>query len=94
MYQLMQWCIARGIDVFDFTIGDEDFKEQWCEATLPLLDSVAALNPGGAPLALALRSGKAAKRVIKTSPTLRGVAEEVRRRLPFNRHRPLSSAPG
>jgi CelD/BcsL family acetyltransferase involved in cellulose biosynthesis len=93
MYQLMQWCIARGIDIFDFTIGDEDFKAQWCEVTLPLLDSVVALNAGGAPLALALRSGKAAKRVIKANPALRGVAEEVRRRLSFNRNRPLPSTP-
>ena len=93
MYQLMQWCVGQGIDVFDFTIGDEDFKEQWCEATLPLTDSVAALSARGAPAALALRSAKAAKRVIKTSPALRGVAEEVRRRVHFVRSRPLPSAP-
>jgi CelD/BcsL family acetyltransferase involved in cellulose biosynthesis len=88
MYHLMQWCIARGIDVFDFTIGDEDFKEQWCESTLPLCDSVAALTLRGTPLALALRSGKAAKRIIKTTPALRGVAEELRHRLGTVRSRP------
>jgi CelD/BcsL family acetyltransferase involved in cellulose biosynthesis len=88
MYGLMQWCIERGIDIFDFTIGDEGFKEQWCESTLPLTDSVASLNGRGAAVALAVRTGKAAKRFIKKRPALRGVAEEIRRRLPPPRPRP------
>ena len=85
MYGLMQWCIDHRIGVFDFTIGDEGFKEQWCEMTLPLSDSVAALNPRGAPVAFAFRSGKALKRFIKARPVLRGVAEELRRHLAFPR---------
>jgi CelD/BcsL family acetyltransferase involved in cellulose biosynthesis len=66
-------------------------KEQWCEATLPLADSVAPLNPTGGPLALALRTGKAAKRVIKGNPTLRGMAGEIRRRLPSARQHAVAS---
>jgi CelD/BcsL family acetyltransferase involved in cellulose biosynthesis len=94
MYGLMQWCIERGIDVFDFTIGDEGFKQQWCETSLPLADSISALNPAGAPVALALRAGKMAKRFIKSRPALRSAAEEVRRHLPFARSRPASPVAG
>ncbi len=82
MYHLMQWAIARGARIFDFTIGDEDFKARWCEVSQPLYDSVAALGGSSIALAAALRSGRAVKRIVKGNPTLRLAAERVRRRLP------------
>ncbi len=94
MYGLMQWGIEHGIETFDFTIGDEGFKDQWCETTHALTDSVASLNATGAPVAFALRSAKAAKRFVKTRPALRNVAEEIRRRLPLGRARPAPPVTG
>jgi CelD/BcsL family acetyltransferase involved in cellulose biosynthesis len=85
LHGLMQWCIGSGIEIFDFTIGDEAFKRQWCEVSAPLSDSVAALNGRGAALAVGLRSAKAARRFIKDRPALRSVAQEIRRRLPSGR---------
>jgi CelD/BcsL family acetyltransferase involved in cellulose biosynthesis len=81
MYHLMEWCIDRGIETFDFTIGDEDFKTHWCERSSPLYDSVAVLNPRGIGLAATLRGLKAIKRVVKGNPRLRSFADQVRRRM-------------
>lgn len=80
MYHLMQWAIERELDLFDFTIGDEDFKSQWCEQTGPLYDSVAALGVRGMGLAAVLRLGKTVKRQIKENPVLYSTAKAMRRR--------------
>ena len=79
MYHLMQWCIARRIGLFDFTIGDEEFKSQWCEESTPLFDSVAALRARGAWMAATLRVGKYLKRTVKNNQTLWMLAGYVRR---------------
>ena len=93
MYHLMQWCIARGIGTFDFTIGDEDFKSHWCEDSYPLYDSVVALGGRGVPLSWALRSGTAAKRAVKASRIMRPTAERVRRYLSVARRRAQTDPP-
>lgn len=79
MYHLMRWSIARGIDTFDFTIGDEDYKSQWCEETSALFDSVVAVSSRGLPLASSLKAMKAAKRAIKARPRLKRMADQLRR---------------
>jgi CelD/BcsL family acetyltransferase involved in cellulose biosynthesis len=79
MHHLMQWSIARGIEVFDFTIGDEEFKGHWCEESAELRDSVAVLTARGAPLATALRAAKTVKRFVKRRPPLRRAAGRLRR---------------
>jgi len=81
MLHLMEWCTGHGVEVFDFTIGDEAFKDQWCESNAPLYDSVAALSLFGLPGALVLRSGKPIKRMVKASPVMHAVAQRVRRHL-------------
>lgn len=83
MYYLMRWSIDRGIGLFDFTIGDEDFKSQWCEETADLFDSVVALGPRGLDLALLLRAAKAGKRRIKADPRARALFEALRRLAPL-----------
>ncbi len=81
MYHLMRWCMERGIDEFDFTIGDEDFKTQWCEEQATLHDSLAALTVRGAAAAAATHALKAVKRTVKRNPRLHKLAWSVRRRL-------------
>lgn len=79
MYHLMRWSIDRGIGLFDFTIGDEDFKSQWCEESAALFDSVTALNARGLDLAVLLRAIKAGKRAIKADRRIRALFETLRR---------------
>lgn len=44
---LMQWSIDRGLKVFDFTVGDERYKRDWCDVTTPLGYTVDGLNIRG-----------------------------------------------
>jgi CelD/BcsL family acetyltransferase involved in cellulose biosynthesis len=79
MYHLMRWAITQKVGIFDFTIGDEDFKSQWCEESAPLFDSVAALTLRGMPIATTLSVGKRVKRAVKASPRLYAAADQARR---------------
>ncbi len=79
MYHLMQWSIDHDITTFDFTIGDETFKRQWCERTIDLYDDVEPLGPAGLDIALALKAAKPLKRFIKSQASLHGLARRLRR---------------
>jgi CelD/BcsL family acetyltransferase involved in cellulose biosynthesis len=81
MYHLMQWSIARRVELFDFTVGNEPYKEQWCEEIRPLYVAAAPLTPQGLPASLADSGTLAVKRFIKTNPRLWDAAQKVRRRL-------------
>src|SRR6185369_14898373 len=49
MRRLFEWCIANGVEVFDFTIGDEPYKYDWCDQRLGMFDSIEATKPRGGP---------------------------------------------
>ena len=38
LHDLMQLAIERGLKIFDFTIGDERYKRDWCDTELKLFD--------------------------------------------------------
>ncbi|MCC6982096.1 MAG: GNAT family N-acetyltransferase [Bauldia sp.] len=81
MYRLMQWCIAHGVGVYDFTIGNEDYKGMWCERSEALYTASPGLSLAGMVPAAAYRSADAAKRFVKTSPTLLKAVQFARRRI-------------
>src|SRR4029079_15576117 len=33
---LMEWSFAQGIEAFDFGVGDEDYKLEYCDVVIPL----------------------------------------------------------
>ena len=76
--ELLRYAIARGCARFDFTIGDEPYKRDWCETEQQLYDHAAAVTLRGWP-SFAIASGwRRAKRTIKQSALLWGVAVRVR----------------
>lgn len=79
MYRLMQREFEMGSTLFDFTIGDEDYKSQWCEITTGLWDSDLAFTPRGTVLARGYRVAEAGKRRIKNDPALWEKAVAARR---------------
>jgi CelD/BcsL family acetyltransferase involved in cellulose biosynthesis len=81
MHDLLRYAIENGLDVFDFTIGDERYKRDWCDNRLTLMDHVASHTVRGASVALPLMAERAIKRWIKTTPALWTFAEKVRARL-------------
>ncbi|WDR01730.1 GNAT family N-acetyltransferase [Devosia algicola] len=69
-HDLMRHAMARGCDVFDFTIGDEPFKRDWADAIYNLHDHLAAVTPLGVAVAIVTSARLQAKRFIKQTPRL------------------------
>lgn len=78
--RLMEWSIAQGLEVFDFTIGDEAYKYGWCEKELQIFDCLRGTTLGGWLYIAPLRLARAVKRWILRSP-LRRPAQLLRAQL-------------
>jgi CelD/BcsL family acetyltransferase involved in cellulose biosynthesis len=70
LHDLLHYAIDRGLTVFDFTIGDERYKRDWCDTELTLYDAVMAASWRGALLATPMRAALRLKRWIKQTPTV------------------------
>ena len=88
--ELLQYAIGRGCEVFDFTIGDERYKQEWCDTTIVLFDHVSAVTLRGCALALGLYVIRRIKRWIKQSPLLWSAAFRLRGRIGPIMRRPRS----
>ncbi len=77
---VFEWCIDNGIRVYDFTVGDEQYKSHWCDRDIDLFDTIRATSLRGWLPALALRIARRAKRKIKASPRLYALATRLRAR--------------
>lgn len=74
---LMQYAIGRGFRIFDFTVGDEPYKRDWCEESR-LYDHIAGASARGVVVAAGLRAVVALKRGIKRTPALWKAAYRLR----------------
>ncbi|HEY1474857.1 MAG TPA: GNAT family N-acetyltransferase [Pseudolabrys sp.] len=68
LHELMREAIGRGLRIFDFTIGDERYKRDWCDTELKLYDYIAAATWRGMLVAGPLIAAKRVKRWIKQTP--------------------------
>jgi CelD/BcsL family acetyltransferase involved in cellulose biosynthesis len=66
--ELLKHAIDRGLQRFDFTIGDERYKLEWCDSDLKLYDYAAAATLRGWPARWASAVRRRLKRVIKQTP--------------------------
>lgn len=58
---LMEWCLERGIRLFDFGIGDEPYKFGYCNIHVPLCDAYLPATLKGRLHANVMRATNAAK---------------------------------
>lgn len=70
LWRLFEWCIQNQIAIYDFTIGDEPYKDKWCNSSLDLVDYYHAKTLQGHLLIWPLRTAKQLKRSIKQSEPL------------------------
>jgi CelD/BcsL family acetyltransferase involved in cellulose biosynthesis len=70
LHEIMRYAIDRQFTMFDFTIGDERYKLDWCDGAQPLYDHVSVASPRGALVAAPALAFKKLKRGIKQSPLL------------------------
>jgi CelD/BcsL family acetyltransferase involved in cellulose biosynthesis len=78
LHEIMRYAIERGCAVFDFTIGDENYKRDWCDSELVLYDHIAAASWRGALVAMPLLALQRLKRRIKRTPALWSLASKAR----------------
>jgi CelD/BcsL family acetyltransferase involved in cellulose biosynthesis len=70
LHELLRQAIERGFRVFDFTIGDERYKRDWCDTELKLYDYIAAATWRGALVATPILAAQRLKQWIKRTPVL------------------------
>jgi CelD/BcsL family acetyltransferase involved in cellulose biosynthesis len=76
--ELLRYAIERGLARFDFTIGDEGYKREWSDTTVPLYDHVAAADLRGFPAAVLMRAIRRTKRMIKQNEMLWSAVSRLR----------------
>lgn len=75
---LIEQCCQRGFEKFDFGVGDEFYKRRWCDTETWHRDNYLPLTAKGHVAVTALTSMSAAKKRIKNSPLLFGLAKKMR----------------
>jgi CelD/BcsL family acetyltransferase involved in cellulose biosynthesis len=70
LHDLLHYAIDRGLHIFDFTIGDERYKRDWCDTELKLYDYIAPATWRGALVAMPMLAALLLKRWIKQTPVL------------------------
>ncbi|MBI1262469.1 MAG: GNAT family N-acetyltransferase [Rhizobiales bacterium] len=92
LMELMKKMADTGHDEFDFSIGDDGYKEQWCEVEVPLYDHLAAASLLGRLALLPQLLMQRAKRFIKQTPLVWAWFTRLRAALAaFPKIRPASS---
>ncbi len=76
--ELMAYAIGRGLRKFDFTIGDERYKSEWCDARLKLFDYSAAATWRGWPASALSSARRRLKRAIKQTPLIWSAVSRLR----------------
>ena len=70
----------QGLEVFDFSVGDEPYKRLWCDIETRHFDVVAPLTAKGKLLSQALRLKARIKAYIKNSPTVWKLTKLLRKK--------------
>jgi CelD/BcsL family acetyltransferase involved in cellulose biosynthesis len=68
LQDVIRYALEHGCDVFDFTIGDEPYKREWCDAEIRLCDYVSAVSWRGWLAAAPTVPFRHLKRSIKRNP--------------------------
>jgi CelD/BcsL family acetyltransferase involved in cellulose biosynthesis len=63
--QLFAWSFAQGIEVFDFGVGDEDYKFEHCDVVIPLHVTTISVTFKGVAYSVALNLTEKLRRKLK-----------------------------
>lgn len=80
-YATMELACERGMDVYDFSVGDEEYKRSWCDIETWQFDTLLPLTARGRMLRAfkVVRAG--AVRSVKSNEALWSLARRMRARL-------------
>lgn len=75
---VFEWCETQGIDVYDFTVGDEPYKLHFCDQQMQTFEHVEARTPRGHLYALPRAASRIARNEVKQHPGLLAAARWAR----------------
>ena len=78
---IFEWGIEQGIEVCDFTVGDESYKDHWCDQELSLYDHLSAKTALGLLYVFVEKNRRVLKRKIKQSRTLFSLSKKIRKQI-------------
>ncbi|WP_157014735.1 GNAT family N-acetyltransferase [Mesorhizobium xinjiangense] len=78
-FECIQAACAEGLSIYDFSVGDEPYKRQWCDIETHHFDIMLGLSVAGRTAAGLMRANAAAKRRIKASPALWSLVKQLRK---------------
>lgn len=70
---------SDGLEVYDFSVGDEGYKRLWCDRVETQFDCLIPLNAKGRLATMALRTAAEAKRALKSNDMVWQAAKKIRR---------------
>lgn len=77
---MIERCLLTGAALFDFGIGDQDYKRRWCTEETVHHDILLPFNPAGRLATLAYRNRTKLKTFIKGNPRLYALIQRLRAR--------------
>ena len=77
----MCWAGENGFDVFDFTVGDEDYKLSWADTQVPLVCATGGFSAAGKAHSLLLHVRLSVEAVIRRNDRLLAFVQRTRRRV-------------
>lgn len=79
LHDLLRYAIGQGLKVFDFTIGDEPYKRDWCDGPQKLYDHLSLATWRGIFVVVPAAAKLWFKRQIKQTPLLWKTFSEARK---------------
>ena len=78
---VMRWASENGFEVFDFTVGDEDYKLSWSDQEIALVCATGGVTAAGKLHAGLLRLRLKGEALIRRNDKLLGFVQRARRRV-------------
>jgi CelD/BcsL family acetyltransferase involved in cellulose biosynthesis len=75
---ILKHCCERGVEVFDLALGDEAYKNDWCEETTTLTIGILPLSPRGTLASFGLRLAAGVRNFIASRPAMLAQARHAR----------------
>lgn len=85
---LIEWAFSQGLQLFDFTIGDEPYKAHWCEQIEPIYETLIPISARGQIVVAALKLDAFVRHQVRSRPWLYVLAADWRQWLLRQRQGP------
>jgi CelD/BcsL family acetyltransferase involved in cellulose biosynthesis len=79
LFHMIEDTANRGLERFDFGIGDARYKRSWCDREIPLYETIIPLTATGSAAAGVISLVRRGTDAIRANPRLHKLAQRLRR---------------